>query len=82
MQIIIDIKGTTEDNAALLDQVQAAQGWTGMTVDAIAQKYSETLAAQIISTAKSGREIIDRRAKEAEVTALAAKTVAVSVKAG
>ena len=81
MQIIIDIKGTTEDNAALLDQVQAAQGWTEMTTDAIAQKYSEVLAAQIISTAKRGRDILDQRAKEEEVAVLAAKTVFVSVKA-
>ena len=81
MQIIIDIKGEQADNETFMNQLQAAQGWTGMTVDQIAQKYSETLGTQIVQSAQRGKTMLEQRAKEEEVSTLAAKTVFVSVKA-
>jgi len=69
------------DNEAFMKQVEAAEGWTGQKVDEIAQRYSDKLATQIVSTAQRGKTILEQRAKEAEVAELAAKTVFVSVKA-
>jgi hypothetical protein len=78
MKIIIDINGIEGDNETLLKQIEAANGWNGMDPKAIAQKYSETLATQIVQLAQRGKNAIEQRAKEEEVTTLAAKTVFVS----
>jgi hypothetical protein len=78
MQIIIDLKGIEGDNELLLKQIEAAQGWTEMDPKAVMQKYSETLGEQIVRLAQQGKSILEQRAREQEVTELAAKTVLVS----
>jgi len=78
MELIISIKD--EDAKTILDQVQAAYGWNGLTPDEIAAKLCDEIKHDIASKAVNGQEILDRAAKAAVVRTVTERSLNVALK--
>lgn len=78
MELIITINDS--DAKTILDQVQAAYGWNGLSPEEIAAKLCDEIKHDIARRAVSGQDALDRAAKSAEVQAVTERSLTVALK--
>lgn len=78
MELIITIND--DDAKTILEQVQAAYGWNGLSPEEIAAKLCDEIKRDIAQRAVSGHEALERAAKATEVRSITERSLSVSLK--
>lgn len=78
MELIITIND--DDAKTILDQVQAAYGWNGLTPEEIAAKLCDEIKHDIAQRAVAGQDALDRAAKASEVRSVTERSLSVALK--